>query len=124
MIMFALLKMDKVMASTLPLGKYPLISVSKVKILVLLSWIFSFCISALVNTLYPYAYEPAVVLCIPILPIGFFISVLSVFCVLFTILVFGFFIAIIYLKKVTKTNHLSFYLLHVFPNISETIPSP
>ena len=100
MIMFALLKVDKVMASTLPMGKYPVISLSKVKVIVLLSWILSFSVSALVNTLYPYSYEPAVVLCIPLLPIGFFISVFSVFCVIFTCIVFGFFITIIYLKKV------------------------
>ena len=108
--MFALLKVDKVMASTLPLGKYPVISLSKVKVIILLSWILSFSVSAIVNTLYPYSYEPAVVLCIPLLPIGFFISVFSVFCVIFTCIVFGFFISIIYLKKVNtfflKINHL------------------
>ena len=44
---------------------------------------------------------PSVVLCIPLLPGGFFIAVFSVFCVLLTIIMFGFLIAITYLKKVS-----------------------
>ena len=98
--MFAMLKVDKMMASTLPLGRYPFLSIQKVKVVVILSWIFSFSISAVVNLLYPFSYEPAVVLCIPLLPGGFFIAVFSLFCVLLTIIMFGFLIAMTYLKKV------------------------
>ena len=98
--MFAMLKVDKMMASTLPLGRYPVFSIQKVKVIVILSWILSFSISALVNILYPFSYEPAVVLFIPLLPGGFFIAMFSVFCVILTIIMFGFLIAITYLKKV------------------------
>jgi hypothetical protein len=100
MIMFAMLKVDKIMASTLPLGSYPVLSIQKVKMIVILSWILSFSISALLNILYPFSYEQAVVLCIPLLPSGFFIAVFSLFCAILTIIMFGFLFAITYLKKV------------------------
>jgi hypothetical protein len=100
MVMFAMLKVDKMLASTLPLGRYPVLSIQKVKWIVISSWILSFSISALVNFLYPFSYEPAVVLCIPLLPGGFFIAVFSVFCSFLTIIMFGFLITITYLKKV------------------------
>ena len=67
----------------------------------------SFSISAVVNILYPFSYEPAVVLCIPLLPGGFFVAVFSVFCVILTIIVFGFLIAMTYLKKVNLDNEIS-----------------
>ena len=98
--MFAMLKVDKMMASTLPLGRYPVLSIQKVKVIVILSWILSFSISALLNILYPFSYEPAVVLCIPLLPGGLFNAVFFVFCVILTIIIFGFLVAIMYLKKV------------------------
>ena len=97
--MFALLKVDKILASTLPIGKYPLLSVDKLTVIVILSWILSFGVSIIVNTLYPCSYEPAVVLCIPVLPIGFFITVFSVFCVIFVFIIIGFLSSIVYLKK-------------------------
>ena len=105
--MFAMLKVDKIMASTLPLGSYPVLSIQKVKMIVILSWILSFSISALVNILYPFSYEPAVVLCIPLLPGGFFVAVFSVFCVILTIIMFGFLIAMTYLKKVNLDIEIS-----------------
>ena len=98
--MFSMLKVDKMMDSTLPLGRYPVLSIQKVKVIVILSWILSMSMSILVNILYPFSYEPAVVLCIPLLPGGFFIAVFSVFCVILTIIMLGFLIAISYLKKV------------------------
>ena len=105
--MFAMLKVDKMMAATLPLGRYPVLSIQKVKVIVILSWMLSFSISALVNILYPFSYEPAVVLCIPLLPGGFFVVMFSIFCVIFTIIVFGFVFAITYLKKVNLNIEIS-----------------
>ena len=98
--MFILLKVDKIMASTLPIGKYLLLSMPKVTVIIVLSWILSVSVSILVNTFYPCSYEPAVVLCILILPIGFFITVFSCFCVIFIVIIVGFIISILYLKKV------------------------
>ena len=60
--MFALLKLDKIMAATLPIGKYPLLSADEVTVIVVLSWLLSFSVSILVNSFYQYSYEPAVVL--------------------------------------------------------------
>ena len=98
-IMFILLKVDKFMATTLPIGKYPLLSVEKISVIVILSWVVSITVSILVNTLFPCSYEPAVVLCIPVLPIGFFITVFSCFCVIFVFIIVAFCISIVYLKK-------------------------
>jgi len=103
--MFALLKVDKVMASTLPIGKYPILSVDKVTVIVILSWILSFGVSILVNNLFPCSYEPAVVLCIPVLPIGFFITVFSCFCIIFSFIIIGFLCSIVYLKKKQAQIH-------------------
>lgn len=52
--------------------------------------------SALPSTLF----QPAVVLCIPVLPIGFFIAAFSVFCSLFGLILVTFLATIVYLKKV------------------------
>ena len=45
-------------------------------------------------------FQPAVVLCIPVLPIGFFIAAFSVFCSLFGLILVTFLVTIVYLKKV------------------------
>ena len=103
-IMFALVKVDKILATSLPIGRYLLISVDKVIVIVKLSWLISLSVSILVNSLYPCSYEPAVVLCIPLLPIGFFITVFSCFCVLFVFIVIGFLSSIFYLKKAGQMN--------------------
>ena len=114
--MFALLKVDKILASTLPIGKYPLLSVDKLTVIVILSWILSFGVSIIVNTLYPCSYEPAVVLCIPVLPIGFFITVFSVFCVIFVFIIIGFLSSIVYLKK-AGLNELELSFIQFFKKI-------
>merc|ERR1711892_192745 len=87
------------MATTLPIGKYPLLSAGKVSVIVVLSWILSVSVSILVNTFFPCSYEPAVVLCIPVLPIGFFITVFTCFCVILVFIIVAFCISIVYLKK-------------------------
>ena len=71
-IMFALLKADKILATALPIGRYPLISVDKVTVIVKLSWFISLSVSILVNTLYPCSYEPAAALCFMLLPSLYF----------------------------------------------------
>ena len=69
-------KTDRVLASCLPFGKYPLLNVEAITGVAVSTWVFSFFVSGLVTALYQSNYEPAVVLCIPDLPIGFFITLL------------------------------------------------
>jgi hypothetical protein len=74
-LMFAMLKVDRVLASFLPIGRYPLFSVEVVTCVIVGTWVFSLSAAATVATVFQPAYEPAVVLCIPDLPIEFFITV-------------------------------------------------
>ena len=74
-VMFAMLKIDRVLASCLPIGKYPLFSCEIVTVVIVLSWVVSVSVASMVTLLFKCDYEPAVVLCIPELPIGFFITV-------------------------------------------------
>ncbi len=69
-VMFAMLKIDRVLASCLPFGKYPLLPVEVVLGVVLAAWVIAFFVAALVTVTFSSSYEPAVVLCIPELPIG------------------------------------------------------
>ena len=73
--MFAMLKIDRVLATCLPIGKYPLISRGIVSVIIVISWVVSVSVASMVTLLFKCDYEPAVVLCIPELPIGFFIAV-------------------------------------------------
>ena len=92
-------QVDKIFASVLPIGKYPLVSVSRVTVIVRLSWLVSLVISISVNAVYPCSYEPAAVLCIPLLPSGFFFTLLSFICLIFVCLIIGFSATIVFLKK-------------------------
>ena len=98
-VMFAMLKIDRVLASCLPFGKYPLLNVEAVNGLILATWVFSFFVAALVTVLFQSSYEPAVVLCIPDLPIGFFIAIFTVYCVVLCAMVIGYITVLICLKK-------------------------
>ena len=98
-VMFAMLKIDRVLASCLPFGKYPLLNVEAVNGLILATWVFSFFVAALVTVLFQSSYEPAVVLCIPDLPIGFFIAIFTVYCLVLCAMVIGYITVLICLKK-------------------------
>ena len=56
-----------------------------------------------VNTVYPCSYEPAAVLCIPLLPIGFFYTLLSFLSIIFVCIIVGFSATLLFLKK--ASNH-------------------
>ena len=99
MIIFAMMRLDKIAMMMLSPGKYLQISSEKVTLGIVLSWILSATISLTLNSLYPSAYEPAVLLCVPVLPSGFFVVVFCFFCIVFGGVIIGFFIAIIYVKK-------------------------
>lgn len=58
-------------------GRYPLLPSKVVLGVIVLTWAGSFFVAALVNSFYTSKYEPAVVLCIPDLPIGFFLSLFT-----------------------------------------------
>ena len=94
-----MLKIDRVLASCLPFGKYPLLNVEAVNGLILATWVFSFFVAALVTVLFQSSYEPAVVLCIPDLPIGFFIAIFTVYCLVLCAMVIGYITVLICLKK-------------------------
>ena len=103
-IMFALLKLDRVLDNFLPAGKYPPISAEMITAIIFLFWIFSITFSTLINHLYPCSYEPAVVLCIPALPFTFFIAGLSIFCLVFLFICCGFLGMILNIKKVSVSK--------------------
>ena len=100
--MSIIFQVDKIFASILPIGRYPLLSVSRITVIVRLSWLVSLVISISVNAVYPCSYEPAAVLCIPLLPSGFFYTLLSFLCLIFVCLIIGFTATIFFLKKVRQ----------------------
>ena len=99
-------QVDKIFASILPIGRYPLFSVSRITVIVRLSWLVSLVISISVNAVYPCSYEPSAVLCIPLLPSGFFYTLLSFLCLVFVCLIIGFTAIIFFLKKVRQWTKL------------------
>ena len=92
-------KVDMIFASVLPIGRYPL-SVGRISVLVRLSWLLSLAVSLTVNLVYPCSYEPAAVLCIPLLPSAFFFTLLSFISFIFVCLIVGFTATILFLRKV------------------------
>ena len=89
----------RVLASCLPYGRYPLLNVEAVTGMIISIWIFSFFMGSLVTLLFDSNYEPAVVLCIPDLPIGFFITIFSIYCLALFGMVGGYIVVLICLKK-------------------------
>ena len=89
----------RVLASCLPFGKYPLLNVEAITGIIVSIWVFSFFVASLVTVLFKSDYEPAVVLCIPRLPIGFFITIFSVYCLALFGMVGGYIMVLICLKK-------------------------
>ena len=99
MIIFAMMRLDRMAKMILSPGKYLQISSEKVTLGIILSWILSTSISLTLNSLYPSAYEPAAVLCIPVLPSGFFLTFFCFFCIIFGAVIIVFTAAILYVKK-------------------------
>jgi hypothetical protein len=59
----------------------------------------SFFIAGTVTTMVSSSYEPAVVLCIPELPVEFFITIFSIYCAALLAMVVGYVVVIWFLKK-------------------------
>ena len=95
-------QVDKIFASVLPIGKYPLLSVSLMTVIVRLSWLISLLVSLSVNAAFPCSYEPAAVLCIPLLPRGFFFTLLSFLSLIFVSLIVGFSATLLFLRKASQ----------------------
>ncbi|XP_043197799.1 trace amine-associated receptor 13c-like [Amphibalanus amphitrite] len=105
-IMFIMLKIDRVLASCLPIGKYPLFPIRFISFVVMLSWLFSFSVAVFVTTNYDALFEPAIILCIPDLPSVFFIFILVIYCLaLFTIIVGYVLVAIFLRRKQVAASH-------------------
>ena len=99
MIMFAMLKVDKLLMSVLSSARYPVLSVFWTRIIVLLTWVLSAVLSFSVNSFYSVEYEPAVLLCIPTLPQAFFLVAMAVLAFIIASIIIGFLGALVYLKK-------------------------
>ena len=97
--MFAMLKVDRMMVSMLPSSKYPMFSVTLVKIIVLLTWVVSAMISFCINSFNKVAYEPAVLLCVPTLPKEVFLTAVIILIIFIILVIIGFLVAFILLKK-------------------------
>jgi len=90
-------------ASCLPFGKYPIFSVEVVSVIVGISWFVSFIVAAGVTTIFNSSYEPAIVLCIPELPVEFFITIFSIYCATLLAMVGGYILASIFLENFNKS---------------------
>ena len=99
MIMFALLKVDKVLMSVLPARKYPVMSVFWTRVVVAFTWVLSAGVSFTINKVYSVEYEPAVLLCIPTLPQPFFLTAMAVLAFIIVSVIIGFLATLVYLKK-------------------------
>ena len=99
MIMFALLKVDKLLVSVLAKEKYSLISVFWTRVVILVTWVLSAVLSFCVNSFYVVEYEPAVLLCIPSLPKEFFLVAMAILAFIFASIIIGFLGALVYLMK-------------------------
>lgn len=98
-IMFIMLKIDRVLASCLPIGKYPLLPIRVIGCIVCFSWVASISVAVLVTLGFDAFFEPAIILCIPKLPSVFFIFILVLYCLaLFTIIV-GYVLVAIFLRQ-------------------------
>ena len=71
---------------------------------IIFTWIFSFAVASTVTILFKSSYEPAVVLCIPDLPLGFFITVFSLYCLALFAMVGSYIVVLICLKKKQAQN--------------------
>ena len=101
----------QILVSALPIGRYPPLSPRQTGQLVRLTWLAAAAISVTVNTVYPCSYEPAAVLCIPVLPVGFFIALATFVSILFVCILVGFAAAIIFIKQARAVTRHSVWLL-------------
>ena len=104
--LWTMFQVDKIFASVLPIGKYPLLSVSAMTVIVRLSWLVSLLVSLSVNAAFPSSYEPAAVLCIPLLPSGFFFTLLTFLSLIFVSLIVGFSGTFLFLRKASYLESL------------------
>ncbi len=75
--MLGLVKGDRILASSLPLGRYPVFSPEVTETMGVVFWVISLILAGIVTSLFTASFEQTAVLCIPRLPLGFFVSLLT-----------------------------------------------
>lgn len=93
--MFAMLKIDRVLAATLPIGRYPVCTPRASQWLVLMAWLVALAIGAGVTSVAGARFEPSLLLCAPGLPQEFGITLISLYCSAFASMVVGYVVLII-----------------------------
>ncbi|XP_065571262.1 uncharacterized protein LOC136034072 [Artemia franciscana] len=98
-LMFVMLKVDRVLASFLPIGRYPIVSVPACTMIIGGSWLVSASVAASVSSGVGSKFEPSVLLCVPRLPREFGITICTLYCSAFATMVVGYVIVILMLKR-------------------------
>ena len=88
-------QIDRVLAATLPIGRYPVCTPRASQWLVLMAWIVALGIGAGVTTAAGARFEPSLLLCAPGLPQEFGITLISLYCSAFASMVVGYVVLII-----------------------------
>jgi hypothetical protein len=77
LISVALYRCDRVLAVWLPTGRYPVLSVPVLNSILVLTWTVALSGSYLATYVFGHTFQPALALCIPNVPLIFFILVFS-----------------------------------------------
>nr|CAH0099791.1 unnamed protein product [Daphnia galeata] len=102
--MFLMLKIDRVLAATLPIGRYPICTPRTSQWLVLLAWLLALAIGAGVTSAAGARFEPSLLLCAPGLPQEFGITLISLYCSAFASMVVGYVVLIIVVGRKKSKN--------------------
>ena len=92
---FSHAQIDRVLAATLPIGRYPIVPPRTSQWLVLLGWLLALAIGAGVTSAAGARFEPSLLLCAPGLPHEFGITLVSLYCSAFASMVVGYVVLII-----------------------------
>jgi len=90
-----LLQIDRVLAATLPIGRYPVCSPRTSQCLVVLAWLLALALGAGVTSAAGAKFEPSLLLCAPGLPHEFGITLVSLYCSAFASMVIGYVVLIV-----------------------------
>ncbi|KAI9565434.1 hypothetical protein GHT06_009226 [Daphnia sinensis] len=102
--MFLMLKIDRVLAATLPIGRYPICTPRTSQWLVLLAWLLALAIGAGVTSAAGARFEPSLLLCAPGLPQEFGITLISLYCSAFASMVVGYVVLLVVVGRKKSKN--------------------
>lgn len=88
-------QIDRVLAATLPIGRYPICTPRLSQWIVVLAWFVALAIGAGVTSAAGARFEPSLLLCAPGLPTEFGITLVSLYCSAFASMVVGYVVLII-----------------------------